>query len=89
MSQDQFKAAIIDCIINLMGYDNCDISLATNMEKDLKMDIIDKLELVCYLEDMCEIEEIPQTAYSKLETLNDVYVYFISHSSIAREVAYV
>ena len=85
MSEYKFKAIIIDCVKNIMGFDHCELNMKTSIVHDLKLSLLDLLELVYGLEDLCEVEEVPSAAMKKFITLGDIYEYFKQNSTITSE----
>ena len=74
MNIEKIKKIILE-IIQEQTYENCEILLTSNLEKDLKFDELDMIETVMEIEDEFEIN-IPDDDYEKKwKTVNDVYIY--------------
>jgi len=83
MTHEQFQEIIISTIKQDFGYSDCNIDMDTNMKLDLDMSSLDLIELVFYMEELCEID-VEVGRIDTMNTLGDIYAYFATNSNIVK-----
>ncbi len=75
---DSLEQKVFNFLIEQLGADPEELMLKTNLQEDLKMDSLDGVELVMWIEGEFEIG-VPDEDVAKMRTVGDVVDYIRTH----------